>query len=238
MKTVYHHVRVTMRAVFPLRAFFAMIVPMTKREGTQRGFWFHFIDIVLNIVIIVAIVATIRTFIVSPFQVEGNSMNDTLLNKEYIIINKFKYVVSNPERGDIVVFHPTLEAEKYYVKRVIGLPGDTVVVRDGYVYLRQGSDDHQLNEDYLSSKNAGHTYRAPITSGDQSEVEYHVPDGEYFVLGDNRLASLDSRSFKDFSGDDAPFVPRSHIKGSVWFVALPITKIHAIEPPAYDLQKK
>lgn len=209
---------------------------MTDMTTKQRGFWFHLIDITLNIIIIVAIVATIRTFVVSPFQVEGSSMNDTLLHKEYIIINKFKFIFGNPKRGDIVVFHPTLDAGKYYVKRVIGLPGDTVVVRDGFVFVRdKDGKDQRLDEAYLSPKNAGHTFRAPVTSGDAREIVYTIPDDNYFVLGDNRLGSLDSRSFTNAEGGPAPYVPRERIKGSVWFVALPITKIHAIEPPDYKL---
>ncbi|MEK7218491.1 MAG: signal peptidase I, partial [Patescibacteria group bacterium] len=73
---------------------------------TKHGFWFHFLDVFLNIVVIVAIVGGIRTFLVSPFQVEGNSMVETLEDKEYIIINKLTYILGNPHRGDVVVFRP------------------------------------------------------------------------------------------------------------------------------------
>src|SRR3990167_9301171 len=103
-------------------------------ENSQRALWFHFLDVVLNIVIIVAIVAGIRTFLVSPFQVEGNSMVSTLEDNEYIIINKLAYHIGLPQRGDIVVFHPPNDPKKYYVKRVIGIPGDRVVLRGGFVH--------------------------------------------------------------------------------------------------------
>ncbi len=209
---------------------------MTTQPTQKRGLLYHLIDITLNIVIIVAIVAAIRTFVVSPFQVEGSSMTDTLKDKEYIVINKFRYIVGSPDRGDIVVFRPLVDEDKYYVKRIIGLPGDTIVVRDGDVFVRKDGKDTPLNESYLSAKNADHTFRAPVNSGDTGEVVYNVPIGQYFVLGDNRMGSLDSRSFmKD--GEPLPFVPESNIKGSVWFVALPITKIHAIEPPAYQINE-
>ncbi len=207
----------------------------THPNQQKRGFLYHLIDITLNIVIIVSIVAVIRTFVVSPFQVEGNSMADTLRDKEYIVINKFRYIVGSPERGDIVVFKPLVDEAKYYVKRVIGLPGDTIVIRDGDVFLRKDGKDIEIQEPYLSEKNADHTYRAPVNSGDTSETIYNIPEDQYFVLGDNRMGSLDSRSFMA-DGDPLPFVPQDHIKGSVWFVALPITKIHAIEPPNYDLE--
>lgn len=208
---------------------------MAERQEKQRGLMFHLIDITLNIVIIVAIVATIRTFVVSPFQVEGNSMSDTLVHKEYIVINKFRYLFNDPSRGDIVVFRPVGDASKYYVKRVIGLPGDTIIIRDGRVYLRKDGEDVEFTEAYLSDKNAGRTYRAPISTGDEREIVFNIPDTHYFLLGDNRLGSLDSRSFADEQGLPMPYVPRENIKGSVWFVALPVTKIHALEPPQYNL---
>jgi signal peptidase I len=211
---------------------------MAVKQQKQRGFWFHLLDVVLNIVVIVVIVMGIRTFLVSPFQVEGNSMIDTLVDKEYIVINKFAYFVGVPQRGDVVVFRPPNDPDKYYVKRVIGLPGDEVIIRDGYVFLRKSgeTETHKLSEDgYLSEKNLGHTYRSPPNSGDTSAVSYIVPENSYFVLGDNRQGSLDSRSFADADSKAVPFVSKDSVKGKVWFIALPLTKIHALEPPAYGL---
>src|SRR3989338_9309614 len=100
-------------------------------KNFKRSLLFHVFDVTLNIVIIVAIVGIIRTFVVSPFQIEGNSMVDTLEHKEYIVINKFRYLFGTPNRGDIVVFIPPTDDSKYYVKRVLGLPGDTIIIRDG-----------------------------------------------------------------------------------------------------------
>ncbi len=201
-----------------------------------RGILFHLFDVILNIVIIVAIVAVIRTFIVSPFQIEGNSMVDTLEHKEYIVINKFRYLFGSPSRGDIVVFRPQTDPGKYYVKRVIGLPGDTIVIRNGYVFLRDPKKgDIKLTEPYLSEASDGSTFRYPVNGGDTAEEVFRVPSNQYFVLGDNRQGSLDSRSFSHVGTETSSFVPEENIKGSVWFVALPITKIHAFEPPQYNL---
>lgn len=207
-------------------------------DTIQRGFWFHVLDVVFNIVVIVAIVAGIRTFLVSPFQVEGHSMDSTLADEEYIVINKLVYMIGSPGRGDVVVFRPPNEPRKYYVKRVIGLPGDTVDIRNGNVYVQQGSEGPsvELVEPYLDPQNAGSTFRHPPNEGDTSPVRYVVPDGHFFLLGDNRKNSHDSRSF--MIGDDAaPYVPDSSIKGRFWFVALPITKIHAFSSPDYDLEE-
>lgn len=204
----------------------------------QRGFWFHVLDVVFNIVVIVAIVAGIRTFLVSPFQVEGNSMVSTLEDREYIVINKFAYLAGSPHRGDIVVFRPPNEPGKFYVKRVIGTPGDTVEIRNGKVYVRtEGGDETQeLTEPYLDERNRNHTFRHPPNGGDPSPITYDVPEGQFFLLGDNRQGSHDSRSFT-VEGEAHPFVPEEGIKGRVWFVALPITKIHAFSSPEYDLEE-
>lgn len=200
-----------------------------------HGLWFHLLDVLFNIVVIVSIVAVIRTVFIAPFQVDGSSMMDTLEDKEYIIINKLAYIVGKPERGDVVVFRPPNEEKKYYVKRVIGLPGDEVVIRGGNVFLKAAgsSELKKLDEPYLNEHNRGKTFRYPLNNGDLSEVRYKVPANDYFLLGDNRQGSLDSRSFTAKDGTAIPFVAGEEIKGRVWFVALPITRIHAIEPPQY-----
>src|SRR3989344_1761956 len=114
----------------------ALLSILSSMTQQKHGLLFHLFDVLINIAVIVAIVGGIRTFLVSPFQVEGSSMVDTLEDKQYIIINKLAYLIGEPERGDVVVFRPPTDHDKYYVKRVIGLPGDEVIIRDGFVYLR------------------------------------------------------------------------------------------------------
>jgi signal peptidase I len=208
-----------------------------SRTPRQHGLLFHVLDVIFNIVVIVAIVAGIRTFLVSPFQVEGSSMSATLEDHEYIIINKLAYFVGKPERGDIVVFRPPNDPNKYYVKRVIGVPGDTVTLQDGHVYVQEGSqgEPQKLEELYLDERNAGQTFPEPTASAETAPVSYTVPADKYFLLGDNRKGSHDSRMFRDAEGNPVPFVARAEIKGRVWLIALPITKIHAFEQPDYHL---
>ena len=208
---------------------------MNKKPVTL---WYHFFDVLLNIVIIVAVVAGIRTFLVSPFQVEGNSMIDTLENRQYIIINKLAYFLGDPQRGDVVVFRPpNADHSKFYVKRVIGLPGDEIIIRDGDVFLRIAGKGKEIKlpEPYLNDRNRDHTYTGAAGSGE--EKRYAVPQGDYFVLGDNRLGSLDSRAFRDANNEPIPFVPQVDIKGRVWLVALPLGKAHAMQEPDYGLPK-
>jgi signal peptidase I len=203
----------------------------------DRGLLRNILDVLLNVVVIVAVVAVIRTFVVSPFEVEGNSMIPTLEDNQYIIINKFDYLMNVPARGDVVVFHPPSDPGKYYVKRIIGLPGDEILIRDGNVYLA-GDEEQELAEPYLSDRNLGRTFRAPVGGNDRTEERYAVPEGRYFLLGDNRQGSLDSRSFRNTVGEPDPFVPAENIAGRVWFVALPITKSHALEVPEYGLSEQ
>lgn len=206
-------------------------------QPKQHGLWFHLLDVVFNIVVIVAIVAGIRTFLVSPFQVEGSSMASTLESEEYIIINKLAYHIGSPERGDIVVFRPPNAPEKYYVKRVIGLPGDKVIIKSGLVYLQKPGETEptELDESYLDERNSGRTCKSPRDCSNTETTVYDVPEGQYFVLGDNRQGSFDSRSFTAADGTPQPYIEEEEVKGRVWFVALPITKIHAFEPPEYNL---
>lgn len=211
---------------------FAILQQMSPKKHTL---WFHLFDVILNIVIIVAIVATIRTFLISPFQVEGKSMLSTLEHEEYIVINKLAYHTGSPKRGDVVVFRPPTNPKKPYVKRVIGMPGDEVIIEGGFVSIRPaGSNDEiDLDERYLNDRNAGKTYQAPPSTGNTDEIRYRVPEGQYFLLGDNRQGSLDSRSFRDSEGNPIPFVDEDNILGRVWVVVLPLSKMHALEEPYY-----
>lgn len=220
-------------------------------EIAETGnFW---LDVVLNIVIIVALVFLIRTFVISPFQVSGPSMCDTLNYidgqcqrnfGEYLIVNKFTYQnflgwqIGLPQRGDIVVFHPPRNDNEFFIKRIIGLPGETVKLKGGdvYIYNKEHPEGFVLDEQYLNSVNSGntHPYRDDLTI-------FEIPQGNYIVFGDNRIASSDSRScFKETpggqpckQGEASPYLPLDHIEGKAWIILWPLSKISLVQNPAY-----
>jgi signal peptidase I len=213
-------------------------------------FW---LDVALNIIMIVALVVIIRTFIISPFQVYGPSMCDTLNNVdgtcqraygEYLIVNKlgyqniFGWKIGVPKRGDIIVFHPPMNNNEFFIKRIIGLPGETVQLKDGkvYVFNQEKPEGFELKEDYLNSINSGNT-----NPFNRNNTVFEVPKDSYFVMGDNRTASSDSRScFQETASNEpckgegkSPFLTMDHIEGKAWLVLWPLNKISALKDPTY-----
>lgn len=193
-----------------------------------KNFLLFFADILLNAAIIITIVFTIRYFLVSPFQVSGSSMLETLHDKEYIIVNKLGYRLGEPERGDPIVFLPPNHKKEYYVKRIIGIPGDTVVIENGKVKIKNAEDPegHFVDESYLAEKFAGKTYLPT----DMMNETFTVPENHYFVLGDNRTGSSDSRYWRDaYTNEPTPYVDKEMISGKVWVVLWPLNKIRMID---------
>lgn len=206
------------------------------------------LDIGLNVVLIIFMVFIVRRYLVAPFQVFGPSMCDTLNNNhgeclrgygEYIIVNKFNYLMHDAERGDIIVFHPPHNEEDFYIKRVIGLPGETVKIADGNVFIKknEGGKWEELTEDYLNEYNL---HKTAVFSDKQTE--FQIPEGHFFVMGDNRRASTDSRScFADpFGGgckgkDATPFITMDNIEGRAWVVLWPLDTIRVLPQINYGL---
>ena len=133
-------------------------------------------------IVVALVIVLILTSIIKPTIVKESSMEPTLFENHYLIVNKLAYKTGEPERGDIIVFESELETEdgdkKLLIKRIVGLPGETVSIADGEVYI----DGQILEEDYLKDG---------ITPGEITECQ--VPEGQLFVMGDNRVVSIDSR---------------------------------------------
>ena len=156
-------------------------------------------DWVISIAIAVALALFIRYFIVELYLVEGPSMRPTLVHSERLVVNKFIYYFRTPLRGEILVFRYPRDPSRDFIKRVIGVPGDTMEVREGQVY-RNGE---LLKEPYILEMTRG---SFPATK---------VPEGHLFVMGDNRNNSEDSRSRA------VGFVPNEMVKGKAILVFWP-----------------
>ncbi|MBI3631266.1 MAG: signal peptidase I, partial [Candidatus Staskawiczbacteria bacterium] len=131
------------------------------------------------------IVFFIRYFIIQPFFVVGASMEPNFESGDYLIVDELSYFFRQPKRGEVIIFHPPVKPGDYYIKRIIGLPGEEVMIKDGDIYLRNSNASKWdlLKGDYQVS---GYTDGDLLKSLNQDE---------YFVLGDHRSASSDFRYF-------------------------------------------
>ncbi|MFA5917807.1 MAG: signal peptidase I [Candidatus Gracilibacteria bacterium] len=152
------------------------------------------ISFLKDLLIIGVIVFVIRTFFILPFQINGQSMYESYYDGEFIIVDRFSYTfLHTPNRGDVVVFRPHVSEDKeYFLKRIIGLPGDKIKIENGKVYVFSVSKNTfvELKEPYLSESNKDATF----VSGDKGSHIYTIPANSYFVMGDNRNHSTDSRT--------------------------------------------
>ena len=166
---------------------------------------------VLEVVIVaVATVFLIRTFLMQPFLVSGASMEPSFSSGNYLIIDELTYRFREPRRGEVVVFRSLQNSSTYYIKRIVGLPGDKVVISGGAVtlYNKEKPNGLRLNESYLPP--------GLKTSGN---FAVEVRSGEYFLLGDNRNYSYDSRQWGK--------LPQKNIIGLARLRLLPINKAQA-----------
>lgn len=160
----------------------------------ENSFKNEVIDFLKDLTIIIIIVFFIRTFIAMPFQINGSSMQDSYYDKGFIIVDRLSYRIWKPDRWDVIVFKPGVsDTKEYFLKRVIGLPWDTIKIETGKVYLKQSGEEEFkiLNESYLNASNNGFTFVGTDNTGFHV---FEVPEGEYFVMWDNRNHSSDSRS--------------------------------------------
>lgn len=176
----------------------------------EKGILRELLGWLVYIVVIIGLTWVIITFVGQRTKVEGHSMETTLSDGDNLIVDKISYRFSDPERYDIVVFPYQYEEKTYYIKRIIGLPGETVQIIDGYVYI----DGELLGENYGSEiiENPM-TAAEPITLGED----------EYFVLGDNRNHSSDSRD------PSVGLIKRSDLIGKAWVRIWPLNKIGFIK---------
>lgn len=165
-----------------------------------------FIENVLYIIVAVLLAMVVQKFIIRPFVVNGESMDPTLTTGDYLLIDEVSYKFREPERGDVVVFRAPPEPDKFFVKRIIGLPGDTVSI-DGSTVTISNSENpkgFKLSEPF-------------ITHSALNQIVVKVPPNEYFVMGDNRNGSFDSRSWGT--------LPKANLRGRALLRLLPLKQI-------------
>lgn len=191
----------------------------TPRSASMRQFAG---ELLRNIAIVAAVVWIARGFVFQPYVVEGASMAPNLATSDYLIIDKLSYQFRQPERGEIVVFKYPLDIKTAFVKRVIGLPGETVKIESGKVTVinKNHPDGVVLDETYLPS---GLLTNIPTGA---AKSEYPVPADQYFVMGDNRPASADSRSWG--------YLPKSDLIGRATLRLFPLNKATVVTHAAYD----
>jgi signal peptidase I len=172
-------------------------------------------EITKIVIIALLIVIPIRYFLFQPFFVKGQSMEPNFENGDYLIVDELTYKFRNPERGEVVVFKYPNDPSQRYIKRIIGLPGETIEISDGKVVIFDGEGGKILDElNYLPS--------SVLTAGN---VRLTLGENEYFVLGDNRESSADSRRWGT--------LPRELIIGRALLRAWPFTDLSKIETPSY-----
>lgn len=181
-------------------------------QGKKKSVMKEILSWVLTLGSAVVIALLIRTFLFEPIRVDGESMCDTLQNNEIMFVTKPEYLFGEPQRGNVVICKYPGRTENF-VKRLMAVPGDTIEVRENVVYV----NGEPLDETYLTpSRNKNGFTMAAMTLGDD----------QYFVMGDNRDNSHDSRNY--YGWDKPATLTRSQIVGHVRFVAFPFNKIRGI----------
>ena len=166
------------------------------------------------VIISLIIIIPIRYFVVQPFFVRGDSMVPNFHDGDYLVIDEISYRLADPKRGEVIVFRFPEDPSQFFIKRIVGLPGETIKIKDNQVLISNQDDPtgFVLDESYLAEQTPG-------------KLEVKLDENDYFVLGDNRDESSDSRRWGP--------LPRHLIIGKVWLRAWPVKTAQAIDTPVY-----
>lgn len=175
-------------------------------------------DFLQSIVVVLAIMVMIYLFVMSPQEISGASMETNFHNGEFILTNKIEYKFTDPKRGDIVIFKSPRNKEVDYIKRVIGLPGETVRLSNSTFFI----NGKKVDEPYLAA--GTYTFGGSFLP---ENTDITVPGGKYFVVGDNRPHSSDSREFGPIAKED--FIGKALLR--YW----PFSRMGIISRPSYFL---
>jgi len=178
--------------------------------AATKPWWRETIETVLWALVLALI---LRTFVVQAFWIPSGSMIPTLEVGDRVLVAKFWYTFSEPKRGQLFVFKYPVDPKRDFVKRIIGLPGDTLEIRGGIVYI----NGQALREEYVKNHDAFSLNAGPVFP----EVPVRIPENHYFAMGDNRPNSQDSR----FWG----FVPKQNIRGPVFLRYWPLNRVGMVD---------
>lgn len=200
---------------------------MTEEEKPKspanHDLWRFTAELVKTAIIIGVLAYLIRFFVLQPFIVEGSSMAPRFHTNDYLLVDKFSYRFHEPQRGDIIVFKYPNDLSLNYIKRIIGLPGETVKIKDGTVYII--NTDHPDGVSLDEHVYLGDGIKTTLESG-AADGEFPVAAAEYFVLGDNRPASSDSRVWG--------LLPKSDIIGRALVQAYPLNQLSVVQHAIYQ----
>jgi len=176
------------------------------------------------VLIALVIIIPVRYYLVQPFFVKGSSMIPNFRDKEYILVDKLSYRIGRPERGDVVVFRYPDNPQEYFIKRIIGLPGERVVVGSNKITVF----NDRYPDGYVMPENDLYLPKENPTYPKGSQTTWDIPEDSYFVMGDNREHSSDSRVFGP--------VARSYFAGRAWIRLWPLNMIEMVPRVTFPQQ--
>ncbi|MBI4021815.1 MAG: signal peptidase I [Candidatus Andersenbacteria bacterium] len=174
-------------------------------------FW----ELIKVFLLAMAIIVPIRYFLVQPFFVRGASMEPNFLDGEYLVVDELSYRLREPRRGEVIVFQFPNNPSQFFIKRIVGLPGEHVIIEDNQILIK--------SERYPSGVVLDEAQYLPTDNPTRGSVSVTLGENEYFVLGDNRSASSDSRAWGALGDDD--------IIGRAWIRAFPVERFGVLEFP-------
>lgn len=175
-------------------------------------------EIIKTLVFVLITAFLIRTFIFQPFVVDGRSMEPAMHDNQYLVVDKLSYHLTNPKRGEVIVFAAPDAPGFDYIKRVIGLPGETVKITGDAVYI----NGKKIDEVYLPAD-----FKTYIANSENLTLEKKLSADEYFVMGDNREHSHDSREIGS--------IAKQKIIGRAWMILYPFNTLGKIQTPVFSL---
>lgn len=189
---------------------------------TKHPIWGYFVDTIETIVVAAAIFVVVYLFLLQPHQVRGASMEPNLMDGQYILTDKISYRFNEPRRGDVIVFKAPVDESFDYIKRIIALPSESVSIKNGEITIKneENPKGFVLKEPYKinGSSQAGSLL--------ENGKEIKLGENSYFVLGDNRNQSFDSREWGE--------LPKKNIIGKAWLRYWPISKLSFIRRVQYS----